>query len=549
MSQFGKSWFATASKMSCAFAIAFFLGACGGGSGSEAVGADQTDPTIVAEGSQVPATETAVRGRPGRGNGVNNGRPGGSNSSPGTDGSTPGSGSDGSGGAPSTPSEPSTPTNPSNPTNPSTPPDDGAEEPSPGDDSSAPSDPGPGTAAVDPKFFALTKGWANTEGGRGGQIVKVTSLARSGPGTLKAALEQSGPRIIVFEVSGNIDLNGEQLQIRNPYVTIAGQTAPSPGITIVRGGIATYTHDVIIQHIRVRPGTEAGSGMDALETQTGSYNVIVDHCSFSWGTDETLSAAGWPFNGSSLEQWRERASNRITFSNNIVAEALSTGYGSLIQDNVTKILLYGNLWAHNKERTPNFGGATQGAVINNLIYNPGGKFLDYTFLNSKWDAEGKGMRVNGKLTAIGNVGRAGPSTTADAFFKTVSNGDVEYYGHDNIATRRNGTAYPQTAQSTYLTNPQGQILVQSSPPVMPPGVTPMSSSMVEQHVLKYVGARPWDRDAHDERVLADVRNGTGKMITSQSQVGGYPMSVERTRPFNPDHWDLETMVPRVPEAL
>jgi pectate lyase len=395
----------------------------------------------------------------------------------------------------------------------------------------------------------MVKGWANTQGGRGGRIVKVTSLGNSGDGTLRAALAEQGPRIIVFEVSGTIDLNGQQLQIREPHVTVAGQTAPSPGITLVRGGIATYTHDVIIQHLRVRPGTEAGGSVDALETQTGSYNVIVDHCSFSWGTDETLSAAGAPFNGSTLEQWRSRASNRITFSNNIVAEALSSGYGSLIQDNVTQILLYGNLWAHNKERTPNFGGATQGAVINNLIYNPGGKFLDYTFLNSKWDAEGKGMRVTGKLTAIGNVGRAGPSTTAESFFRTVSNGDVEYYGSDNVATRRNGTAYPETSMSTYLTDPQGQILMQSSPPVMPLGVLPMSSSQVVQHVLKYVGARPWDRDSHDERILADVRNGTGRMISSQAAVGGYPQSAANTRSFNPEHWDLDTMIPVNAQAL
>src|SRR5690606_16318560 len=240
-----------------------------------------------------------------------------------------------------------------------------------------------------------------------------------------------------------------------------------------------------------------------------------------------------------------------TFSNNIVAEALTSsgqGYGSLIEDNVTQVLLYGNLWVHNDERSPHFEGGTQGAVINNLIYNPGGKLLDYTFLNSKWDAEGKGMRVKGKLTAIGNVGRAGPSTRANGFFEAVSNVDVEYYGSDNVATRRNGTAYPQMVTSSYL-SPQGQILVQSSPPVMPPNVTPMPSSAVEQHVLAYAGARPWDRDAHDRRVLADVRNGTGRMINTQADVGGYPPSVANTRPFNPEHWDLDTMMPVSAEAL
>src|SRR5690606_17739039 len=136
------------------------------------------------------------------------------------------------------------------------------------------------------KHFALVKGWANTNGGNGGQIIRVTSLAASGPGTLRAALEAQGPRTIVFETSGNIDLGGRILDIKSPYVTIAGQTAPAPGITLIRGGIQTYTHDIIVQHIKIRPGSGAGSVVDALETQRGSYNVIVDHCSLSWGTDE-----------------------------------------------------------------------------------------------------------------------------------------------------------------------------------------------------------------------------------------------------------------------
>lgn len=77
----------------------------------------------------------------------------------------------------------------------------------------------------------------------------------------------------------------------------------------------------------------------------------------------------------------------------------------------------------------------------------------------------------------------------------------------------------------------------------------MSSSAVEQHVLAYAGARPWDRDAHDQRVLRDVRNRTGKMIGSQSDVGGYPPNVVNVRPFNPAHWDLNTMTPTSAQAL
>ena len=420
--------------------------------------------------------------------------------------------------------------------------------PTPPPDSSTPPTAVPNDGTINPAHFAFVQGWANTQGGRGGKIVKVTSLAASGPGSLRAAIDTKGPRIIVFEVSGNIDLQGQMMHIREPFVTIAGQTAPSPGITIIRGGLQTHTHDVIMQHLKIRPGSGAGNEVDALETQRGSYNVVVDHCSFSWGTDEVLSAAGYAFSGNNLAEWRAATSNRITFSHNIIAEPISSGhqFGTLVEDNATQILLYGNYYAHNKERSPNFGGGTQGAAINNLIYNGGSKMLDYTLNKANW---GSRTLVVGKLTAIGNVGRAGPQSNPKAFFETVSNGNVEYYPLDNIATRADGSKVPDMTESSYLNNPQGRILLQSTPPVMPPGVTPRPASSVEQWIHQNVGARPWDRDEHDKRVLNDHLKRTGRMITSQDQVGGYPANVVRSRPFNPDLWDLDTMTPLTAAAL
>src|SRR5688572_20303646 len=95
----------------------------------------------------------------------------------------------------------------------------------------------PAQAAAQAAFPGAT-GWAaSTPGGRGGAVIRVTSLAADGPGSLKAALEQRGPRIIVFEVGGIIDLGLSTITIDQPFLTIAGQTAPSPGITIIRGGI------------------------------------------------------------------------------------------------------------------------------------------------------------------------------------------------------------------------------------------------------------------------------------------------------------------------
>jgi hypothetical protein len=179
-----------------------------------------------------------------------------------------------------------------------------------------------------PGAFPGAVGWARqTPGGRGGAILKVTNLDAEGPGSLKAALDTPGPRIIVFEVGGVLDLKRTSLDIKEPFVTIAGQTAPSPGITIVRGGIDVRTHDVVLRHLRVRTGADgqkkrSGWEADALST-VGAYNVVVDHCSFSWAIDENMSASGPRFKGETEAEWRKGTSHDITFSYNLAAEGLA----------------------------------------------------------------------------------------------------------------------------------------------------------------------------------------------------------------------------------
>ena len=127
-----------------------------------------------------------------------------------------------------------------------------------------------------------------TQGGAGGREVHVTNLG-DGDGSLRAALSKSGPKTIVFDVAGVIDLGKSTLDITSPYLTIDGESAPSPGITLIRGGISIRTHDVILRHIRIRPGEAGaakGSGwsVDGVST-SGARRVIVDHCSISWATD------------------------------------------------------------------------------------------------------------------------------------------------------------------------------------------------------------------------------------------------------------------------
>jgi len=189
----------------------------------------------------------------------------------------------------------------------------------------------PSADAADKSLLAFpgALGWAaHTPGGRGGAIIKVTTLAGRGPGSFVEAVATHGPRIIVFEVGGIIDLDKQTVTIKEPFLTIAGQTAPSPGITLIRGGIDVATHDVVMQHIRVRTGSAGEAHMsgwetDALSTIGGARDVIVDHCSFTWATDENLSASGPRFTGKTPADWREGTSHRITFSNNIIAEGLA----------------------------------------------------------------------------------------------------------------------------------------------------------------------------------------------------------------------------------
>ncbi|MDP2117544.1 MAG: pectate lyase [Brevundimonas sp.] len=419
--------------------------------------------------------------------------------------------------------------------------------------------PAPAVAETALPAFPGALGWASqTPGGRGGQIIRVTNLDSEGPGSLRAAIEAEGPRIVVFEVGGVIDLGKQTLRLRNPFITIAGQTAPSPGITLIRGGMDITAHDVIVQHIRIRPGSAEGEWMsgwdeDGIAT-VGAYNVIIDHCSLTWATDENLSASGPRFTGSTPEEWRRGTSHNITFSNNLIGESLAYSThskgehskGSLIHDNVTGLLIVGNLYAHNYERSPLFKGGVHGIIANNLIYNPGPRAIHYNLAPEEW---GTVPFEVGKMTVIGNVLRAGPSTpTAQLAFMMIGGaGDVEYYGRDNIAVDQVGE--PIRMFGRYTTAP-ARIIETRRPPVWWEGLTPMPAEQVQVAVLSQVGARPWDRDMRDVLLIAEVAEGRGEIIDHERQVGGYPAVVAATRkPFNPDDWDLRFMTPLRDEVL
>ncbi len=408
-----------------------------------------------------------------------------------------------------------------------------------------------GTAVSEQPSAPAVSGWTETLGGRGGQIVRVTSLATEGPGTLAEAMATRGPRIVVFEVAGVIDLKLREFAITEPFLTIAGQTAPAPGITIIRGGLTIATHDVIIQHLRIRPGEgglqkRAGHDIDAITTVTGAHDVIIDHNSLTWATDENLSASGTRFVGATPDDWRAAVSHRITFSYNMIAEGLrhSThakgehSKGSLVHDNVTDILIYGNLYAHNHERSPLFKGGARGQVINNLIYDPGQRAIHYNLIAEEW--LGRAYQL-GRMDVRGNVMRGGPSTDPLALVMFGGVGDLELFMHDNIAVDRVGKPVPMMGR--YSVN-RARVIELKKAPDLPPGVVVLPAEDVQDHVVALAGARPWDRDDIDRRIAANVIEGRGRIIDGETEVDGYPRVPEVRATFVEAEWDLDLLMPR-----
>ncbi|MCF8359354.1 MAG: hypothetical protein K9H26_11380 [Prolixibacteraceae bacterium] len=390
------------------------------------------------------------------------------------------------------------------------------------------------------------EGWgAETDGGKGGEIIRVTNLNASGTGSFSAAVKATGKRIVVFEVGGVINLHGTTITIENPFVTIAGQTAPSPGITFINGSVYIRTHDVILQHIIMRPGSEGhetGWEPDGLST-VGAHRVIIDHCSFSWAVDENCSVSGDRFNGDTPDEWRANTSHDVTISNNIIAEALSHAthdkgqhsMGSLIHDNATNIAVIKNLYASNNARNPLFKGGTMGVVVNNYIYNPGNSAIRYSVVYSEWSGHDV---ITGKMAVVGNVMEQGPDTD-DIPLMRATNSPCQLYLSDNIATGRNGNPVAE-----YVGDPEYLV---SSLPIWHNSIEVLDPADVKNHVLNSSGARPWDRDAIDARIVSEVTNKTSRIIDRETEVGGLPHYEQTNAPFNANEWNMNCMVRILPD--
>ena len=383
-----------------------------------------------------------------------------------------------------------------------------------------------------------------TKGGLNGKIIRVTNLNATGPGSLREAIEAKGPRIVVFEVGGVIDLNKGQLDVREPFLTIAGQTAPSPGITIIKGGFWINTHDILIQHIRVRPGDagepkRSGWSPDGLTTSGGdAYNVLVDHCSFTWAVDENLSASGERTEGP------DSTSHNITFSNNIIAECLSNSShekgphskGTLIHDFCRDIAIVGNLFAHNGMRNPYFKAHSTGVIVNNLIYNPGRVAIQLYYSKSEW----KNARYepeNCRVSIVGNVLYAGKNTN-EKMALVAAMGDA--FMKDNLAFDAEGMALPLT---------YGNINILSEKPVWPTDLMPLPADEVVGYITGHVGARPKERDVVDKRIIQDFLDKKGQILDSQDEVGGYPKHKATYRKLDVPEEDIDSWLMQLASEL
>ena len=252
------------------------------------------------------------------------------------------------------------------------------------------------TKAEIPAFPGAVGPGAYTAGGRGGRVITVTNLNDSGEGSFRWACEQGGARIIVFNVAGVIQLKSP-IHVRAPYLTIAGQSAPGDGVCIAGETFEIDTHDVIIRHMRFRRGsTDVYYRNDALGGNPVG-NIILDHCSGSWGLDEVISIYRHVYDRDSTGKGTKMPTVNMTIQNSMFAEGLDTynhAFGGTLGGNES--LVVRNLFASNVGRNPSISSGAFN-YINNVIFN-------------YWNRTSDGIGAYGRLNIINNYYKPGPIT-------------------------------------------------------------------------------------------------------------------------------------------
>jgi hypothetical protein len=349
-------------------------------------------------------------------------------------------------------------------------------------------------------------------GGRGGPVMRVTSLADDGPGTLRAAVESEGPRTVVFDVGGTIRL-ASPLVIRHGRITVAGQTAPGGGIAIRDQPLIVRADDVVIRHLRSRLGDESAVEADAISIERGR-RIILDHVSASWSVDETLSI------GSRYDP-PERGIYDVTVQWSIIAESLNVsahakgdhGYGTLARGgHGARITFHHNLWADHRARMPRPGNYNPPSV------DPVGPLFEFRQnVFSNWGGSTAGYNADtGSISTyafIGNAYLPGPA----------SQGRLAFEDSDPLArawfegNAMDGTVPADPWSLVRFDGGPGEKLTARPDWTSVPNADPATTT---EAVLSGAGA--WPRDPVDARIVAGVRSRTGRLIDSQSEVGGWP---------------------------
>jgi len=393
------------------------------------------------------------------------------------------------------------------------------------------------------KAFPEAEGYgAFAKGGRGNgdqttRIFVISNLNDRGSGSLRECVQANGPRFCIFKVSGYIWLDSP-LEITKPYITIAGQTAPGDGVTVGRYPLIVKTNDVVVRYMRFRLSDwqcQFGESEDDALTIEGTENIIIDHCSTSWGTDETLSLSQdddlgvinnvtvqWTFITESLNYSCQYKDGKI----------VEHGYGSIIggdMRNNHRVSFHHNLFAHHKSRNPRFSGKDDhepGPVIdfrNNLIYN--------WQTRTGYSSSDEFPRIN----YIGNYLKPGPSTLTNGNNAINSGGSgTKVYLDGNYFEEQGGYVGWEIVN--------GQFTRMNSP-LFPPSISMDDAQSAKDKVLNQAGAVLPARDEVDNRIVNEVRNRGGRIINSQNQVGGWPNlssaspSPDADGDGMPDHWE------------
>jgi pectate lyase len=394
--------------------------------------------------------------------------------------------------------------------------------------------------------FPTAEGFGGvTQGGRGGQVLFVTNLDDDGPGSFRAAVETTGPRIVVFKTGGTIDLQST-VKIANPYITIAGQTAPGDGISFKRSTLLIATHDVIIRGVRARTGDESGGtsptsrdgiNISSSTADTEVYNIILDHTSVAWGVDENYAiwkGSGRPDVHDITIQWS--ITGEALYDSIHLDEGASSpaphSMGMLLGDKgASNMSIHHNLFAHNGDRNPRVNDVLNVEVTNNYMYGYGGgpavvgsdpttvQFIGNYFKPSADSIRyGREIRINDNLDAASQV-----------------------YLEDNWTNDydNDGTLYEAVVRAgSGFTSWPTPIISNSTVTVSP-------AAEVPSLLLGTVGSYIPVRDSVDDRLVDQANNRTGSIIDSQNEVGGWPNLDVGTAPADsdgdgmPDAWEVE----------